>query len=112
MRKKLVFIVIIIFILAVFVQCSREYSEPLSSEMARELALLPPSAAGLGYLNIKAVKESPFFSMVEENLEENPFYSDDYQECVTYPLSLFTLEQRSALTNTNPLVTKKVLLES
>ena len=80
MRKNLVFIVIIIFILAVFVQCSREYSEPLSTEMARELALLPPSAAGLGYLNIKAVKESPFFSMVEENLEENPLYSDDYHE--------------------------------
>jgi len=82
MRQKLVFIVIMTFILAAFVQCSREHSESLSSEMARELALLPAPVAGLGYLNIKAVKESPFFSMVKENLEENPFYSDEYQEFI------------------------------
>jgi hypothetical protein len=80
MRQKLFYMLLIILMLTVFFQCSRDHSETLSSEMAKELALLPSSAAGLGYLNIKAAKESPFYSMVRRNLEENPFYSDDYQE--------------------------------
>jgi len=80
MRQKLILIAIIVLVLAEFWQCSRKPSEPLSAEMEQELALLPSAAAGLGYLNIKSIKESPFFSMVKQNLEENPFYSDDYEE--------------------------------
>ena len=80
MKQKIIYMLMIILVLTVFFQCSRDHSEALSSEMTRELALLPSSAVGLGYLNIKGVKKSPFYAMVKKNLEENPFYSDDYQE--------------------------------
>jgi hypothetical protein len=71
----------IIFLLAIlFWQCAPDHSESLSTEMAVELAMLPADPAAIGYLNIESIKKSEFFSFVEENLERNPFYSDDYQE--------------------------------
>lgn len=80
MKKMWIFVVLIILILSLFWQCSREDSQPFSRDAEQEIALLPAQASGLGFLNIKAIRESPFFAMVKENLEENPFYSKDYQE--------------------------------
>ena len=79
--KSYPFFSVIIFLLAVFLwQCAPDYSESLSREMAAEIAMLPADPAAIGYLNIESIKQSEFFSLVEENLEKNPFYSDDYQE--------------------------------
>jgi hypothetical protein len=33
-------------------------------------------------MNVKSMKESPFFSFIEKNLDENPFYSDEYEEFI------------------------------
>ena len=80
MKKKWLFATLIIISFCLFWDCSREDSQPLSRDVEYEIALLPAQSSGLGFLNVKAIRESPFFAMVKENLEENPFYSEDYQE--------------------------------
>lgn len=61
-------------------QCGLEKVEPFSSEMVEELALLPPTSTGVGYVNIVSLRESPFFSMLKERWENRHFHSDEYQD--------------------------------
>ncbi len=79
--KKFVFLfVIIVLVITVNMNCEREKAEPLSNTMAREIAMLPGEAPGMGYLNIREMKESPFFSIFEDKMDQDAFYSEEYRE--------------------------------
>ncbi|MEJ2050433.1 MAG: hypothetical protein P8Y60_11475, partial [Calditrichota bacterium] len=40
----------------------------------------PDSSMGIGYINIGAMQESPFFSMMEKDWHKGPMHSEEYQE--------------------------------
>ncbi len=78
--KKLSLYAILILMGIILWGCGREKVEPLSSKMVEELALLPSTSTGIGYINIVSLRESPFFSMLKERWENRHFHSDEYQE--------------------------------
>jgi len=80
MKKKWFILLLTLLNVMFLMNCTQPDSQPLSQNAEYELALLPAQSSGLGFLNIQVIRESPFFNMVEDNLEENPFYSEDYQE--------------------------------
>ena len=80
--KKYLIVLSILMLSFILWQCAQEPSEKLAGEMAGEIALLPADADVIGYMNVKSVKDSPFFSFVEKNLDDNPFYSDEYEEFI------------------------------
>jgi hypothetical protein len=78
--KKYAFILMFIMVAVAFWQCEKVHFEPVSPEMAAELALLPEPSIGMGYINVASLQKSPFFSLMMEQWEKKPFHSQEYQE--------------------------------
>ncbi len=78
--KKYFLLTMLIMLAVAFWQCEKEYFEPVSSQMAEELALLPTPSIGMGYINVVSLQKSPFFSLMLEEWEKKPFRSQEYQE--------------------------------
>jgi hypothetical protein len=80
MKKIIVLSLLLPAVLMFIWQCSTERKEPLSKSMTEELALLPQSSAGTGYINIQNLRESSFYEMMQHDLSRSPFHSQEYQE--------------------------------
>ncbi len=79
--KKLLTVLLVFLTTATFLwQCAPERTKPLSGEMKNVIATFPESSIGMGYANIEAMRESPFFSMMEKNWHKGPIHSEEYQE--------------------------------
>jgi hypothetical protein len=79
--KKLLAVLLIMLTTTIFLwQCAPERTEPLSSKMKNVIETFPDSSIGMGYINIEAMQESPFFSMMEKNWHKSPMHSEEYQE--------------------------------
>ena len=82
MKSVYLFPLCFVLMVPLFWQCTPDSSQSLSEEMSTEIAMLPTESGTMGYLNVKSIKNSPFYSFVEENLEDNPVYSEEYQEFI------------------------------
>ncbi len=80
MKKNLVVFGLLVIFAILSLQCAKEKMEPLSDQMKQELAILPAGAAGVGFVNIEAVKASPFTSDFKESWYKKPYHDKDYQE--------------------------------
>lgn len=80
MKKSIGLLILVVLIVAVSWQCTREQPETLSRQMWGQIALLPDSAPAIGYVNIQSIKDSPFFPFIEDSMGKKHFYSDEYQE--------------------------------
>lgn len=86
--RKSIFFVLLILITVTLWQCARERMEPLSSGMAKELALLP-STSGLAYLNLGKIRQSPFYEMMQDSLRNhmrNHRELDEFQEATGFDI--------------------------
>ncbi len=70
-------------LLAVFFwHCSREKPEPVPPEMAKEIALLPESPTGLGYVRMEALRQNPLYAVIRDSLKHSCDQDQDYREFV------------------------------
>ncbi|MBN2367295.1 MAG: hypothetical protein JXL67_14085 [Calditrichaeota bacterium] len=80
MNNNIIIILITSFITLSGWQCDREKAEPLSTEMASEIASLPDEAPAIGYMNVQNLRESPFFSIFEDRMDDGTFCSEEYNK--------------------------------
>jgi hypothetical protein len=80
MKKLLTVLLVFITSTIILWQCAPERVEPLSTEMKNVIATLPDSSMGIGYINIEAMQESPFFSIMEKDWHKGPMHSEEYRE--------------------------------
>jgi hypothetical protein len=80
MKKSIALFILTILVVVMGWQCTREQPEPLSRQMWGQIALLPDSAPAIGYVNIQSIKDSPFFTFIEDSMGKKHFHSDEYQE--------------------------------
>ena len=80
MKKFLTVLLVFVTSTIILWKCAPERVEPLSTEMKNVIATLPDSSMGIGYINIGAMQESPFFSMMEKDWHKGPMHSEEYQE--------------------------------
>jgi hypothetical protein len=79
MKKVIVIFISIILLGTILWQCEQRVT-PVSSTMKKELSRLPESAIGLAYVNINKIKESEFFSLVEEKFNMELNKDEDYRD--------------------------------
>lgn len=87
--KRAIYSVVLMLIAVLLWQCARERVEPVSSGMAKELALLPPSTSGLAYLNLEKMRQSPFYEMMQDSLRNHMRQHrefDDFQEATGFDI--------------------------
>ncbi|MFQ5583073.1 MAG: hypothetical protein ACE5GL_01395 [Calditrichia bacterium] len=80
MRNRVFIFAVILFSTVALWQCAPERTEKLSSDVAIQLSMLPEEANGVTYINVAALKESPFFAMAMEDLDRNHFTHSEYEE--------------------------------
>jgi hypothetical protein len=80
MKKPILMFSVISLLTLTAWQCAIERTEPISQQISEELALFPANATGVGYANMAAMRESPFFSMMQKRWDNGLGYSDEYQE--------------------------------
>jgi hypothetical protein len=66
--KRAIYSVVLTLIAISMWQCARERVEPVSSDMAQQLALMPQSTSGLAYINLEKMRQSPFYEMMQDSL--------------------------------------------
>lgn len=84
MKKRLIYAGIALMLAFLFVwQCAPEKkATALSSDVRDEIAMLPQPAMAITYWNIKAIKDSPFYTLVTDSLKKHPFEDEEYKDFV------------------------------
>jgi len=73
----------LLFLLSMsYLGCSDNKIKPLSAEMADQIKRLPANSAGLFYINLNTIRESPFYTILTESFVEDPTQHPEYQEFV------------------------------
>lgn len=80
MRNRVFLFAVVLFSIVTLWQCAPERPEKLSSDVAIQLSMLPEEANGVTYINMAAMKESPFFAMATEDMDHSPFTHPEYRE--------------------------------
>lgn len=80
--KRAIYSAVLMLIAIALWQCARERVEPVSSAMAKQLALLPQSASGLAYINLEKMRQSPFYEMMRDSMENRMRHDRDFEELV------------------------------
>ena len=89
MMKRAIYFVVLMLIAITLWQCARERVEPVSSDMAKELAMLPQSTSGLAYLNLEKMRRSPFYEMMQDSLRKQMRHHrelDEFQEATNFDI--------------------------
>ncbi len=79
--KKLFNSALLLLLVAMLWQCGTD-SSPFSAEMTQELSRLPVQNgnSGLAYINIKMLRESDFYDMVNDSINSHIEHQRDFQE--------------------------------
>jgi hypothetical protein len=80
MRSRIIGFLIFCLVTLSFWQCETNEVGQVPKTIRGDLALLPDSSIGVGYINLKSLRESPFYSDFEESLFDRPFKDPEYQE--------------------------------
>ncbi len=82
MKKALNFLTVILA--TVFLsQCSGgDYAQGVSADMEAQLALLPDNTNGLAYINLDKMRESVFYEMALDSMEDRINDDEEFQELV------------------------------
>ena len=67
-------------LLILFSACVQDRVEPLSNDMQQQLALLPPEADLLGYINLEQIKQSAISKMFMDSTGWRMFRADELEE--------------------------------
>jgi len=74
------FLITLVFsMLLVFSACRKESGHTLSPGIQRQVALLPADADVLGFLDIQAVQNSPFFDFITDSLQAELNEDEDFK---------------------------------
>ena len=76
MKKSIIFLLALVFISS----CGIVERESLSAEMRDQLQKLPSDANLIGYINFTRMKTSPFFDLFQDDIEDEMFLSEEYQD--------------------------------
>lgn len=80
--KKVIAVLLMLVAAALLWQCSGESNASLSSDMKAQLALMPDDTKGLAYMNLDKIRQSPFYEMALDSMEDRIDNDEEFQELV------------------------------
>ncbi|MFZ0390692.1 MAG: hypothetical protein WAN36_09575 [Calditrichia bacterium] len=83
MKKTRVLMTLLLsFFLTITLSCEKETTEELPAPVQDELSMLPQNPMGVGYLDVNAIRNSPFYQNIAKENQSQWFTGRDYQEFV------------------------------